>query len=129
MAIESLRSELLTLTKDLVKQLNQRQLIVNEIQKEKINHSQESYDPKREFIVFNELKNDLQDRDLKDLYLISLMIETHAGTTYPQWSESIHLNSHNHLLREKINPLLLLLLKPSEFKMLDLKEQFKVTNE
>lgn len=125
MAIDSLRNNLLALTHKLIDQLNQRKEIVQSIQSFKNENNLESYDYQRELIVFKEFNSSLTKMSLKELFLFSLMIETHAGESYPQWSESTHLNScHNHL-REKINPLLLLLLLPAQFKMLDLKDEFK----
>lgn len=129
MAIDSLRKDLMTLTRSIVDDLEERKKIVKEIQDFKNTNTLLIYDFQREKEVFTALKEQLRQCSLKDLLILSLIIESHAGESYPQWSESIHLNSHRNKIIEKINPLLLLLLEPTEFKMLDLKSEFKDLNE
>lgn len=125
MAITPLRDELLELTKDLIHKINSRKDLVSQIQSLKENTQLKSFDPAREKLVFKELKESTKEMTLKELMLVSLLIEVHAGAHYPQWSESIHLAQKSGEIIEKINPVLLLQLRPDEFKLLQLKPEFE----
>ena len=129
MAIETLRADLLQITIEIIRSINERKNKVRSIQTFKKENNLKSFDPKREKEVFLKLKNDMSHSSLCELLAISLLIEDHAGEDYPKWSERVHIAKPEHKLIEQINPLLLLLIRKDEFNMLHLKSEYKVFNE
>jgi len=125
MAITSLRSDLFELTSTLISMINSRRDIVSSIQENKKTLNLGAFDVVREKTIFTNLKPKLVDFSNKELLALSLMIESQAGDLYPHWSEGEHLNEAAALIEQQINPVLLLILNPASFKMLDLKREYK----
>lgn len=125
--IEALRDELKQLTLDIISELEKRRKLVKKIQKNKdFKPEFKNFDPIREKFLFNSLKNELNSYSIKDLLIISLIIESHAGDSaeYPYWSSQIHLSSKSDCLSAQINPILLATFYKSSYDALQINRKF-----
>tara|TARA_B100001971_G_C18268008_1_gene596075 strand:- start:6392 stop:6781 length:390 start_codon:yes stop_codon:yes gene_type:complete len=129
MAIEALRSDLLKLTENLLELIKERESVVKKVQDLKVASNLTCFDPIREKYIFEEFKDLLIKLSLKELFAVSLIIESQAGEHYPKWSEREHLQTTQNTLIEQINPLMLLQLRKDDFKLLDLKTEIKASLE
>jgi chorismate mutase len=127
--LHDLRKELSDLTLNLFELLDQRREVAGSIQKLKITHPGFfRFDPKREYEVFSHFSRILENKSVKELLAISLIIEDHAGQgeshTYPAWSSQIHLDRPVHELFGQVNPLILKIVRPDLFAQLELRDEF-----
>ena len=87
------------------------------------------FDPEREILVFELMKNDLIDLSIKELLAFSLIMEDQAMAlapgSYPQWSKGIHLESPQLDAAYQVNPILLRMTHPDLFSRLDLIQDFR----
>ena len=125
MAITTLRSELISITKNIISFISQRKDLVAKIQEIKQSENLNTFIPSREAEVYKMLESELKNFSDKELLSISLLIEEQAGESYPQWSQGTHLESRTNKLIDLINPLMLLILRPTSFKMLTLKKEYQ----
>lgn len=125
MAITTLRSELISITNNIVSLISQRKSLVAKIQEIKQSENLNTFIPTREAEVYKLLESELKNFSDRELLSISLLIEEQAGENYPQWSQGIHLESRTNKLIDLINPLMLLILRPTSFKMLTLKKEYQ----
>lgn len=125
MAITTLRSELISITKNIISLISQRKDLVAKIQEIKQSENLNTFIPSREAEVYKMLESELKNFSDKELLSISLLIEEQAGESYPQWSQGTHLESRTNKLIDLINPLMLLILRPTSFKMLILKKEYQ----
>lgn len=128
--LHDLRKELSDLTLDIFKLLEERREVSGSIQKLKaIYPGFYKFDSKRETEIFSHFRKSLENKSVKELLAISLIIEDHAGQgeshSYPAWSSQIHLEKAVHELFAQVNPLLLKLIRPDLFAQLTLREEFK----
>jgi len=125
--LEALRDELKQLTLDIISELEKRRRLVEKLQKNKdFKPEFKNFDPIREKLLFNSLKNELNSYSIKDLLIISLIIESQAGdsTEYPSWSCQVHLNSKSQCLSAQINPILLATFYKSSYDALQINTKF-----
>jgi chorismate mutase len=125
MAITTLRSDLIALTEQIITLISQRKEVVTKIQNVKSKNALKAFIPEREKEVYLQLSDQLEKFSDKELLSLSLLIEEHAGDHYPAWSESVHLRQKTNTLHDLINPVMLLILRPSSFKMLTLKKEYQ----
>src|SRR3989338_4723369 len=123
--IASCRLSLLVLNQQIINLIRQRRNLVQQISSHK--KSQELFDIKREIEVFQKLSIDLSPLTLDELFAFSFLMETQVKQwgQYPSWSKGDHLEQASEHLIHKINPVMLKVLKPEEFKNLDLNPNFK----
>ncbi|MCO4754596.1 MAG: chorismate mutase, partial [Bacteriovoracaceae bacterium] len=123
--LRELRQKLQTLNTELFKVLAERKATARSIQDQKKIDNYPTYDAKRELELFLSLEKELRSLCIKELLAFSLLMESHAGQGYPQWSSTVHLAESTGNLSSQINPLLLLLFYPHEIKVKALKSEFK----
>lgn len=124
MAITTLRSELISITNNIISLISKRKQLVAKIQEIKQTENLNTFIPSREAEVYKLLESELKNFSDKELLSISLLIEEQAGENYPQWSEGVHLEIMTNNVIDLINPLMLLILRPTSFKMLTLKKEY-----
>ncbi|MCT4640777.1 MAG: hypothetical protein N4A33_00665 [Bacteriovoracaceae bacterium] len=123
--LEQRRSELEDIGIQLFSLLENRKLLVSQIQELKDVSS--SFDVNREKVLFSNQKSKLLKLSLQELLAYSLIIESHAYSfngTYPKWSEQVHLASQNQTIESRINPVLLALYDKKRYDSLQLNEEF-----
>jgi hypothetical protein len=126
----SLRNKLRLINISLIELFQERRSVVNAIQSFKPSKEiYQNWDCAIEILVINELKSHLQNLSDHELLSFSILMQTHASlgdySKYPNWLDRIHLNNSQELLLERINPTIIYVLRPHDFKRLDLKESFK----
>lgn len=144
--LTELRESLTLLTVEILNLIDQRKKLVREIQESKSQSASTenarislldfmNFDATQELLIFKRLYPTLKRFSLKELMIVSLMIEEHASTfpnSYPAWSESIHLEKTNKIknnkdtkgLEEQINPILLAVTHKSLYDSLVLNKEF-----
>lgn len=125
--IELLRESLELVNSDLFSLLNKRKSIVHNIQKLKQTNLCFDYD--RELELFKKNTNLLKDLSDKELYIYSLIIESHAESyngNYPSWSSYEHLETPSTDVLDGTNPLLLALFSKKRYASLNIKSRFQV---
>lgn len=111
----SLRTKVLEQTQDLLCLLDSRRQLVRAIQPLKT-HSLTSFDVKREWDLFLQLKKSLDPKapSLHDLKVLTLIME--ELKTYPKFSENIHLSRLGKIRlkpeHQGINPVMLFVFYP-----------------
>ena len=127
-----LRADTLEITKVILDKLKKRKKLVQDIQSQKKVSSKEviqkflNFDQKRELLIFSQLI-ELSIYSKKDLFILSLIIEEHAGFDgkYPLWSSGQHLVHCPTRIEEQINPILLFKFFKVEYDSLHLNNEFK----
>lgn len=127
--LHELRKQLSDLTLDILELMGKRKSVGKEVQSAKITGAGfYRFVPKRELEIFTHFNDVLQDKSVKELLALSLMIEDHAqqgeSHTYPAWSSQIHLVHPTTELYGQINPLLLKLLRSDLYSQLTLRQEF-----
>ena len=86
-----------------------------------------AWDPAQELRLFETLRSDLSKLSIKELFWFSLTIEMqcHSSTTYPCWTNKVHIESKSENIAEQINPLLLKMFSPTEYAKLALDKTIK----
>jgi chorismate mutase len=123
-----LRDELQSLTTDLLTKINSRKNLVTKIQKEKTTTGEfKNFDLQREVALFNSLSDQLVTYSVKELFILSLLIENQAGGEfdYPSWSSQVHIEIAQTSIINQINPILLATFQKSRYDALQLNEKFK----
>ena len=123
--LKELRQQLKEINLDLFQVLAKRKSVTKAIQDQKKIDKHQTYDAKRELDLFLSLQGELSHLSPKELFAFSLLMESHAGEGYPEWSSTEHLSTKQSTLYDQINPLLLLLFYPHEIKVKALKSEFK----
>ena len=117
-----LRSKLALLNQSLLKILSERKFTAGEIQIIKDGQNLKKYDPKREYDLFMSMRVELSELSDLELEAFSLLMQDHAGEGYPDWNKGIHLKEGYD--GPKLNPLLLLIFRPSKLNLDALKDEF-----
>ena len=124
----NLRENLRVLTAQILTLIEKRKMIVKEIQSLKDDNSEYSnFNPEQEKNVFQSLKDQLKNLSLRELLIVSLMIEEHATTnasSYPAWSEGEHVDHIEGLICQ-INPILLAVVNKDLYYAISLNNKFK----
>ncbi|MBD66969.1 MAG: hypothetical protein CME62_17340 [Halobacteriovoraceae bacterium] len=123
--LEQLRSELAALNTSLLDTLKKRRHILKKIAQLKAETGSSSWDPQREFILFQDL---LMNHEQEEVLLFATLLEKQAFGVmhdYPCWSEGEHLGMKTGSKWEKINPILLMQLNKPEYNRLSLKDNIK----
>lgn len=131
MNLEVLRLKLLNLNIELFELMSKRTQYVHKIQEQKLSENLKVFDPKREVLLFAKIQIDLKKLTLKQLFAFSLIIENDASTfcsSYPFWSERVHILNASGKLIEQINPILLKAYDTRLFSELSLKLDFDFIN-
>lgn len=70
--------------------------------------------------------NFFKKASLKEVLSLSLLVESHASSvsSYPLWSQRVHLKKYHFELFEQINPIMLLNFDKTLFKKLDFNASF-----
>ena len=130
--LKVMRDELDKITKELFKIIQNRKVSVQQIQLSKEKTSAfKSFDPIREYSLFQNYKIELQSMSLKELFSFSLLIEDHAEIStgdYPQWSNLEHISSINKdftQLQNQVNPILLAVTHKDLYDSLKLSKEFQ----
>ncbi len=130
--LHSYRDQLFDLTKTILNLIKEREVLVEKIQKEKELTDNEAslfknFDPKREALIFSELKKQLSNLTSKELLALSLLIESQANYSegYPCWSDLVHLDKKAGSIAEQTNPILLATVDKNSYDALPLKNEFK----
>lgn len=123
--ISDLRDDVLKLNKQLFQLMQSRKKVIASIQITKKSSSVSGFDAKREWEVFQLLSDELNAQDMNELFLFSFLMETQVGGDYPKWSQCAHLRNSTDELFEKVNPLLLKLVKNEYYKRLKLIDSYE----
>jgi hypothetical protein len=130
-----LRSELDKINTNIFNDLQIRKEIVGNICKYKAEIQSYSryyfFDYERENKLFLSLVDRLETLSIEEMASFSLMIESHVNSwatkeySYPRWSKLEHLNfSKDFSIEQIINPVLLKIYFPDEFKSLKFSDEF-----
>lgn len=126
MSLFTLRLELENLNENILKLFHERKTISGNIQKVKSDTGSKTFDPAREIQLFKVLAPELSKLSLKELFAFSLLMEDHAGSAYPAWSDGVQYQQGSASKeRPGINPLLLLLFHPEKIKVDTLKNEYR----
>ena len=91
------------------------------------------FDPEREKLLFQQMKDEMKGSSIKELLAFSLMMEDQAMAmapgSYPTWSSGIHLTEPAKELYSMLNPLLLQACHPELFARLSLNSEFSFLKE
>jgi len=128
------REALLQLNSEFFLILAERRLASLKVQEMKIGSGMYSnFDPEREKILFNKMKDEMKGLSIKELLAFSLIMEDQAMAmapgSYPTWSNGIHLTASSKDLYAMINPLLLKANRPELFGRLSLNPDFSFLKE
>ena len=86
------------------------------------------FDPERENLLFDKMKDEMKNLTLKELLAFSLIMEDQAMAmapgSYPAWSSGVHLAQPSQEIFALINPLLLKSTHPDLFTRLKLNPDF-----
>ena len=126
--LHKLRDELFELNQKILSLVDERKLIVREIQQEKTKPlSMGHFDAAREVQLFKSLKASLKAMEMGELLAFSILMETQAGAPeyYPAWSNGIHLNEAPQHHEHRINPFLLREIHPDRFMNINLRSDFR----
>ena len=118
------RQNLFKQTKKILKDLSKRRNLVFEVQQKKRELGLETYDPVREEELFQSLRKELDHLSLEELLSFSLIIESQAGGTYPNWFDGEHLAGDPVDCADHMNPVLLKVSRPEIFKKVALNGRF-----
>ena len=128
--LDILRDQLQKINEELFTIIKERRGVVERISKEKSSINKipkySNWDPAREWELFNRHLRDLGSLTAEEIFAFSLVIESQAGTIskYPRWSKREHIESEgSHSIMGQINPLLVALIFPEEFKKISIKKE------
>jgi chorismate mutase len=87
-----------------------------------------NFDPEREKLIFELMKDEFKSFTIKELLAFSLIMEDQAMTlapgAYPTWSQGVHLTEYSRDPFTMINPVLLKIGHPELFARLNLNPEF-----
>ena len=124
-----LRESLAQLNSELFLTIRERRSVTLKIQDYKDSSGRYPYyDPDQEKIIFHHFLEQLKKFSLKELLAFSLIMEDQAMAlapgSYPEWSQSTHLQVLSGNLYEMINPSMLKVTHPDFFNRLALSGEF-----
>ncbi|MBA2406170.1 MAG: chorismate mutase [Bdellovibrionales bacterium] len=128
------REALLQLNSEFFLMLSERRALSLKVQETKSGTGRYShFDPEREKVLFDKLKNEMKGLSIKELLAFSLIMEDQAMAmapgSYPTWSSGIHLTEVSRELYGMLNPLLLKSSHPELFARLNLNAEFSFLKE
>lgn len=128
------REALLQLNSEFFLMLSERRSVSLKIQEMKSSSGRYShFDPEREKVLFEHMKEELKGPSIKELLAFSLIMEDQAMAmapgSYPTWSNQTHLTEASKELYAQINPLLLKISHPELFSRLNLNPEFTFLKE
>jgi chorismate mutase len=124
-----LREKLIQLNTQYFQIISERRAVSLKVQELKSESGRYSnYDPDREKVVFEHLKNEISILSLKEVLAFSLIMEDQAIAlepgSYPTWSSGVHIRSRSGELYGMINPILLKISHPDLFARLSFSPEF-----
>lgn len=128
------RESLLQLNTQLCMIVSERRFVSQRIQDLKGDSGRYArFDPEREKVIFEQLKEHLSELTIKELLAFSLIMEDQAMAmapgSYPSWSTYVHLASPVKEPYGQINPLLIKVTHPEIFSRLALASEFSFLKE
>lgn len=120
--LDSLRSDVLILTLDILENLKLRSEKAKQIQKMKADTGKSSFSPKYEFTLFQKFTQLNENHEL--MFLLTLIMEEQGLADYPKFSKAQHLKHQAFKKVHQINPIMLKLWSPREFEQLELNNNF-----
>jgi len=128
------REAILQLNSEFFLMLSERRSLSLKIQELKNTSGRYShFDPEREKLLFQHMKDEMKGSTIKELLAFSLMMEDQAMAmapgSYPTWSSGVHLTEPSRELYSMINPVLLKACHPELFNRLALSSEFSFLKE